>query len=369
MTRTGLLGSVILLGALAGGSYALVQWSHDRDESAKAAASQVHEMPQSVTTAVAESRDFRRSTVSVGTVLAMRSITLRNEVAGTISNAALIPGSVVEAGTLLVALDVSVEEAELAALAAQAAFAQSEFERISALRNDQIAATVELDRVRSERDVAVANVARTKAVIAKKTIRAPFRARVGMTDLHVGQYLEEGTQLTTLQGVDDSVHVDFTVPQLVATGLREGDTVEVFGLTEKPTPASVVAIDARIDPQTRNAWVRAKLSAAAVPAPGASVRVRVPVGETISVVAVPVSALRKGPSGDHVFVITSDGSGALRAHVRPVEAETMVGDVMLLASGIEAGEQVAASGSFKLREAALVEIAGTKSGEVSAARP
>ena len=88
-----------------------------------------------------------------------------------------------------------------------------------------------MDRARAERDVALAQIARTKAIIARKTIRAPFRARVGIADVHPGQYLNEGTQLTTLQGVDDAAHVDFTVAQQVAAGLREGEPSRCFAGT------------------------------------------------------------------------------------------------------------------------------------------
>ena len=172
----------------------------------------------------------------------------------------------------------------------------------------------------ADRDVALAQIARTKAIIARKTIRAPFRARVGMADLHPGQYLNEGTELTTLQGVDDAVHVDFTVAQQVAAGLRKGDSVDVFAAGESsPIAARIVAVDARIDSTTRNAMVRARIERPAnAPAPGASVRVRVPVGPPRKAVAVPVSAMRKGPGGDQVFVIELDKSGKTRAHVRQV---------------------------------------------------
>src|SRR2546430_13395635 len=76
---------------------------------------------------------------------------------------------------------------------------------------------------RAGRDVALAQLARTRAVIEKKTIRAPFRARVGISDVHPGQYLNEGTELTTLQGVDAAANVDFTVAQAVAAELHAGD--------------------------------------------------------------------------------------------------------------------------------------------------
>src|SRR5262249_2705616 len=82
-----------------------------------------------------------------------------------------------------------------------------------------------------------------KAVIARKTIRAPFKAKIGISDIHPGQYLAEGTQLTTLQGVDPAVHVDFPIPQMIAAGLREGDAVEVFaGGTPTPVPARARAV-------------------------------------------------------------------------------------------------------------------------------
>jgi membrane fusion protein (multidrug efflux system) len=74
-------------------------------------------------------------------------------------------------------------------------------------------------------------------------------------------------------------------------------------------------------------------------------------------VAVPVSSLRKGPGGDHVFVLDTDESGQTRARLRQVQAGPVVGDFVMILEGLGAGERVAASGSFKLREAALVHVA------------
>src|SRR5258706_210649 len=93
------------------------------------------------------------------------------------------------------------------------------------------------------RDVAQAQIARTQAIIAKKTIRAPFRARVGISDVHPGQYLNEGTQLTTLQGIDGAVHVDFAVSQQVAVGLRAGTPIQVVTTADStPIAARIVAV-------------------------------------------------------------------------------------------------------------------------------
>jgi membrane fusion protein (multidrug efflux system) len=354
----GSIASALLLGTVLATGAGLAAWKYTDVASEEAAAANQPEPMEAVTAAPAAEREYRRTTTSIGTVLALRSITLRNELAGTVRQVKLVPGQIVEAGAVLVALDVSVEQAELEAQAAEADLAKTTLDRLENLRQHRATSQEEVDQARASREVALANMARTRAVIAKKIIRAPFRARVGIADVHPGQYLNEGTELTTLQGVADAAHVDFTVAQRVASGLQVGDTVGVaIGADSEPLPARVVAVDARVDPTTRNATVRARLSGSTTPAPGASVRVQVPVGSETKVVGIPVSALRKGPGGDHVFVVEADSTGKTRAHARQVQSGPVTGQEVLILSGVKPGEQVATSGSFKLREGVLVTIA------------
>jgi membrane fusion protein (multidrug efflux system) len=351
------LNSLVLIGLVVATALFLSGWKYNSLRVAEAASANQPEPTETVAAAVATARPHQETASAIGTVLAPRSIALRNEVAGTVRYVGLEPGRIVDAGALLVAFDVSVESAELRAQEAQARLAQTSLERVDRMASRGAASAMELDNARAERDVALAQVARTRALIARKTIRAPFRARVGMSDVHLGQFLESGTQLTTLQGVDGAVHVDFDVSQSVAAGMRRGEPVRVIsGATE--IPARVVAVDARVDPATRNAVVRAELpDLALLPAPGSSVRVLVPIGPTRDAVVVPVSALRKGPGGDHVFVIAPAKDGKTRAQLRLVTSGPVLGDEIVIVDGLAAGERVAASGSFKLRDAVLVAVA------------
>ena len=353
------LGSLILIGAVLGTGVLLAAWKRNSNRAAEAASAHQPEPVELVTLAKAEARAHRQSTTAVGTVLALQSITLKNELPGTVKQVSLNPGQIVEAGQVLVALDVSVELADLEAQQAEAALAQTTLERLERLKQHQAVSQEEVDQARAQRDVAQAHIARTKAIIAKKTIRAPFRARVGITDVHIGQYLNEGVELTTLQGVSDAANVDFEVAQNVAAGLRQGATVAVStDEDEKPHTARIIAIDARVDPATRNATVRARIAGEPhQPAPGASVKVEVPVGPMGTAVAIPVSALRKGPGGDHVWVISADSTGTPRAHERQVQSGPVLGDTVLIVGGLQPGEEVAASGSFKLRESVKVATA------------
>src|SRR6476646_6553796 len=360
MNRRNVIGSALLLVMVITSGIGLIAWKYGSIQQQAAASAHQPEPMESVATALAKEVDHRQITTSIGTVLALRSITLRNELPGTVRQVRLAPGQVVETGTVLVALDVSVEEAELKAQEAQAALAKTVLDRRVGLHQELATTQESVDRAHADLDVALAQIARTKAIIARKTIRAPFRSRIGISDVHPGQFLNEGTQLTTLQGVDDALHVDFTVAQQVAAGLREDDSVDVFAADQSaPISARIVAIDARIDPITRNAMVRAKIPRADhAPSPGASAGVRVPVGISREAGAVPVSALRKGPGGEQVFVVTPDKDGRTRVHAQQVESGVMFDDQVVILAGLSAGERVAASGSFKLREGVLVVSAG-----------
>jgi membrane fusion protein (multidrug efflux system) len=340
--------------------FGLAGWKKSNLAEAAAEAAMMPEPMEAVLLQAAREVEHRRTTNAVGTVLALRSVTLRNELPGVVQRVDLTPGKIVEEGAELVALDTSVEEAELKAQEAQASLAEATLQRLTALDTSNATSKQDLDQARAEHEVALAQMERTRAMIARKVIRAPFRARIGLSDLHPGQYLIEGVELTTLQGVDEAAHVDFTVTQTVALGLKEGDVVEVIGADKgAPVSATIIALDSLIDRNTRNANIRAKVDEARkLPPPGASVQVRVPVGAARQVVAVPVSALRRGPEGDHVFVIVLDPQGQPRASMRLVKSGPVTGDEVIIESGLQAGEEVAASGSFKLREGVRVADAG-----------
>ncbi|MGE3163297.1 MAG: efflux RND transporter periplasmic adaptor subunit [Planctomycetota bacterium] len=357
------LASFALLFAVIGIGSGLAFWKYAATQRGLAASAQQPEPVEKIEAAQARTIDYRRTSTVVGTVIALRSVTLRNEIEGTVREVHLEPGAIVEAGTLLVAFDVAVEEAELAAQEAEAALADAMIGRMVRASESRAASAVDVDRARAEGDIARAQVARTRAIIARKTLRAPFRARIGLSDLHPGQYLDAGTVLTTLQGVDDALHVDFSVPQRVAATLAKGDTVELFTTPElPPIPAQVVAVDAIVDAGTRAAMVRARFGGTdRAPAPGAAVQVSVPVGPSKAVVVVPVTALRRGPNGDHVFAIDNDVIEAPRARLRAVESGPMLGDEVIVYAGIAAGEQVAASGAFKLRDGVRVAIRSAES--------
>src|SRR6267378_1452913 len=154
-------GSAILLTVVLAIGIALAGWKTASARAAAAAAAHQPEPIEVVTTAVAREEPHRATTTSIGTVLALRSITLRTELSGTVHAVSLVPGRIVDSGVVQ---------------AAQASLAATSLARLERLRQHGAVSEEEVDRARAERDIAQAQIARTQAIIAKKTIRAPFRA-------------------------------------------------------------------------------------------------------------------------------------------------------------------------------------------------
>ena len=220
-------GAVLLaIAATAGG---LGYYKYAEITAAIAAAEAFPEPREAVEAVHVRRGEWAASTRAVGTVVALRQVELRNELAGTVVEIGFASGDIVEAGQVLVRLDTSEERAALAAAQAEARLAKVVFERRDRLRSSDAVSALDLDRAREELAAANARVSSLEAGIAKKTLVAPFRARVGLTDLQPGAYLDEGTRIAMLQGVDHDAYVDFALPQDMAAAIRPGVSVSLSG--------------------------------------------------------------------------------------------------------------------------------------------
>jgi membrane fusion protein, multidrug efflux system len=350
--RASLGRTLAVLGVVASVALALFSWKTWARGDDPPPADEPREI---ITIAKAEARRHSRSTTAIGTVVAAHSITLRNEVPGTVARVVMAPGAIVNAGDLLLALDVSLERAELASFEAQSRLAQARLARFASLAAGSAVSKMDVETAHAETEVAQAQVHRVQALIARKTLRAPFRARVGITDLDVGQYLAEGELLTTLQSIDARPFVDFRVAQTAALELNPGAEVSVTIRGRSAIPARVLATDSLVDAASRSVMVRAQLLATAPELkPGSAVSVSLPTTQPREVVTVPRSAVRRGPDGDFVFVIQADDQGVSRARQQRVTVDSVDDEVALVSAGLAPGSSVAATGSFKLRDAMAV---------------
>ncbi len=319
------------------------------------------EAPTFVKLAQAHPISFRQNSSAIGTLVAPQWITLSNEVAGTVTEVNLTPGAIAEAGTVLLKMDTSIEAAQLESAKAAAKMSRSKFARTQeAFRTGALTAN-EMDEAESEFTQSTSRIAELEAIIRKKTLIAPFRARVGLSDIHVGAYIPSGTKITSLQSAErdeDFLYVEFTMPQNVAHAVDVGQPVTLYS-GQTTLTATISALDSHTDKVTRNRMARAKIeSTPSFMKPGDSVKVAIEYGPEVHAVAIPAEALRRTPSGSQIFVATADDKGSLRAHQRTVQVIQTIGNEVAIFSGVQSGETVVTSGSFKLMESGLLQVAG-----------
>lgn len=331
-------------------------------QSAIAQASAFQPPPEAVTTIVARTESWPATVDAIGTVQAVRGVTLSADLPGVVEHVAFESGRAVREGEVLVRLDARQERAQLAAAEAQKELARANLVRLRGLVEQGIVAEAELDRAVAESRQAEARVGEIRATLDRKQVRAPFSGVLGIRQVNLGQYLNAGEPIVSLQALDP-VHVNFSVPQQSGALMRTGSAVEVRaeGRGGEAAAGQITAVDAVIDEATRNVRVQATLpNPDGALRPGMFVNVKVGLGATADALTLPASAISYAPYGDSVYVVAElDGpDGARYTGVRQqfVRLGGSRGDQVAVVSGLETGAEVVTSGVFKLRGGAAVLV-------------
>jgi membrane fusion protein (multidrug efflux system) len=311
-----------------------------------------------VSTVAATSQSWPLRLTAVGTVRAVTGTDVTTEADGIVDGIHFESGRRVRAGTLLLTLDRSVDEAQLRALEAQAKLARLQVERIHKLYASRAVSASDLDQAQAQAEADEADVAAQQAKIEQKVIRAPFAGVLGIRQVNLGQHLAPGTAIVSLQSLDP-VYVDFRLPQQRLSVVRAGLPVEVQVDTgeEHTLRGRITAIAPQVDASTRNFESRATVrNPDQVLKPGMFAEVRVELGPGEEVTVVPQTAIQFSSYGDSVWVIGRAPDGKLNATRRVVTTGRRQGDLVQIVKGLAAGEQVASSGLLKLREGAMVQV-------------
>lgn len=336
-------------------------------QAAQTAADASPEPVEAVDTVPAKRGSWSASARAIGTVVAKKQLEIRNELAGTVAELGFTSGTTVEHGQLLVQLDVRQERALLSATEAEAQLAKQTLDRRIGLTSSPAFSAQEVDRARAESAAATARARSLEVAIEKKRIVAPFRARIGITDLQPGAYLDVGTLIGRLQGIDADAYVDFSLPQDNAAAVQPGATVTISGVSipNGSADAKIVAVDDSIDGSNRSVRFRAVAEGLGdVLRPGTFLDVTVVISKPHDAIMVPLTAVRRSPDGQHVFVIVEE-QGKKRARERPVQTGPVQDDDIVIEKGLVADEIIAASGSFKLRDGLAVQTDAVKAPSVN----
>jgi membrane fusion protein (multidrug efflux system) len=359
-----ILGLLVLVGALGGIKFAQISSLIKFGKAAEAAGPP----PEIVGTDKAQQMSWEGNLTAVGSVVAERGVTVSNEVPGVVTRIHFDSGDTVKKGQVLVEIESSVERAALATAQARRELAQTNVKRTRQLAASNTVTQAKVDEDENQLKTADAEVAQLQAQIDRKTVRAAFAGKLGIREVNLGQYLNPGTELTTLESLD-SVFVDFTLPQQTLQDVTIGLPVNltVAGEQAFETKGAIAAVDPSIDNTTRTIRVRAS-----VPNPGQKLRpgmfvdVKVVLPTHGTVIAIPATALVHASYGDSVFVVEPPkgdakpsgppGVPVKMARQQFVRVGESRGDFVGVLEGVKLGDEVVTAGAFKLRNGSPVII-------------
>ncbi|MBI2214706.1 MAG: efflux RND transporter periplasmic adaptor subunit [Acidobacteria bacterium] len=317
--------------------------------------------PEAVTSVVAREQQWEQTLAIIGSVESVQGVTVSADLPGVVRSIDFESGRRVSKGEILVQLDTSQEQAQLAAAEARLNLARVDLARYKELSELEVAPRSAYDHAAAEAKQAEALVGEIRATIGRKVIRAPFSGVLGIRQVNLGQYLEGGAEIVQLQSLDP-IYVNFAVPQQEVSRLHLGDDVRITAEgTAIQRSGEVTAIDSKIDESTRNVQVQATLSnRSGELRPGMFVETLLVSGSTQAVIAIPASAISYAPFGDSVFVIEDmkdkDGKAYRGVRQQFVKLGSARGDQIAVLSGIKPGEEVVSAGAFKLRNGAAVKV-------------
>jgi membrane fusion protein (multidrug efflux system) len=325
---------------------------------------------EAVTTAVAILQTWESLLPAVGSLAAVQGVTVTAELTGKVVQIAFTPGSRVKAGDMLVKQDTSSEEAQLRSAEAAAALAKLNVERLGKLLAERTIAQSQYDNAEAGYKQAVAQADNIRASIAKKTIRAPFDGRLGIRLVNLGQVLNEGEAIVSLQSLDP-IFVNFALPQQQLSSIKAGLAIRVTtdALPGEIIQGKITAINPQVDAATRNIRLQATVANADERLrPGMYVSVAVVLPDRIKVLAIPATAVLYAPYSDSVFIVEDPPEPNPEQPVKVVRQQFAQlgekhGDFVAVRSGLKEGETVVSTGVFKLRNGQTVTVDNSLSPE------
>ena len=315
--------------------------------------------PVMVAAATAREDVWETELEAVGTIRATRGVELSAETSGEIIAISAESGGSVTSGDLIVTLNDRVEQASRERQIANLKLARLLFERDASLVKKKSIPQSQYDRSKADLDSAIATLAETEARLDNRRIVAPFDGTIGIIQVKVGDYIESGTSITTLQDLTE-LEVDFSVPARHFPRLRKGQGMDLrtAAFPNAIFKAELQAVDAEVDANTRNLMLRAKLAPGSGLLPGMFARLTINLGIDRPVITVPETAVSYSLQGDTIYIIR-ESDGIMVAEPRIVESGPARNGRVAILDGVEAGDRVITVGQNKLYRGARIELDDT----------
>lgn len=325
--------------------------------------------PMDVTAVTIKGESAPVTISALGELRSARQVVLPAESPGRVSAITFTSGAQVPAGAVLVQLDDAVEQADLTSAKAAVDFSRQQLARAKGLESSGAVSKEDLQQKQSEYDQARGLVQQIEARIKQKRIRAPFAGVLGLRKVDLGQYLTAGQDAVSLTDMG-RLQVDFDVPQQELARLKIGQSVSINVDAHEPVVAAITAIEPQLGRDTRSATIQAEFqNTGSNLHPGMFATVNVELAAEANALIVPATAVMATASGDSAVVVREiNKEGVGKAEFVQIRVARRLGDRVVIASGLKAGDSVVTSGQIRLQPGAPLKIIDEKSASAAPAQ-
>ena len=224
---------------------------------------------------------------------------------------------------------------------------------IEEIRTNIATLPAQVQGVRARMSVQNSNIQKQRLQVSRSVIRAPFTGRLGEVFLEVGQVVNAGSQLFTMEGRDQlKVEAKFTPEQLLDFPVQRAAILLPDGTRY---PADIGPLREKVEPTSRTASVQllvnAPVSDDSPLLPGALVEVELEGSAHPVYPVVPRLAVQNG----QVFLVVEG-----RLQRRAVEIAFRQGDKVAISEGLRGGEKIVVSDPGLAIDGSLVEVTETE---------
>ena len=331
-------------------------------------------VPVTVATVTQQDVPFRLQ--AIGNVEPFATVAVKARVDGQIVEVNFREGQEVRKGSVLFKIDPRPYEAALRQAEANpcarrgpADQARSQERRYKELLQKNFVSKEAYAQIRTNADTAEAVAQASRAAVDSArlnleycTIRSPIDGYPGKIQIQMGNLVKanDTNPLVVLNQVHP-IYVSFAVPEQHLAALRAYMKKGLLSVDAGPPNSGKIAasgtlvfVDNAVDPTTGTIKLRAQFpNKDNALWPGQFVNVSVKLYEQKNAIVVPTQAVQTGPDGQFVFVVKPD----MTTEVRKVTVERAEGDNVIIAKGLQNGEQVVTRGQLRLAPGVKVTTA------------
>lgn len=352
-----------------------------------------------ISSVTARKKNWEPRINAVGNFVAINGVDVNSQAAGNVVAIHFDSGQYIEAGSPLIDIDDSIDQAILKSNQSELSLREINYKRQTDLLKHNATSSSSVDEARAKLLEGQAEVEKTEASLRQKHIGAPFSGRLGLRRVDLGQYITPGqTAIVALQSMDP-LFLNFHLPEQLLNQIHQ-DQIISFYVEQNPNlrfEGKITAINSRVDPSTHNIEVQATLPNCPSEAmkdpshsplihvkkipysnhtlvscntdlntknkiihfnfmPGMFAAIEIEQPPIPNVVVLPTTAIAYSLYGNSVYIIEKKNDNDLMVKRVFVTTGDQQGNDTIILKGVKPGQQVVSSGELKLQDGTHVAI-------------